>query len=358
MACLNLRDRDAIVTDEGLIFRVLGYSHPPDYYFCDLEYAPERIFNSGNPKALRNSSGQNWYKFYEDEAWRFLKHEFSQYVIFNDVLQNQIVGVKTRDIAEVRKPEQKLRALAARISQDDLLKATQDLIHILQEHVKLDHATLGVFGSMLHDFYHPKYSDIDLIVYGRENNHRVSTILEELYESSSSRFSNEFGASVSACPKPWHFQNMTYKEYLWHQRRKMMYAIFDDVRSGRKIKTEFEPVKDWNEIINDYDQNVRIKKIGWAKILAKVTSDIEAPFIPSIYDIEANKIIEGPKEAMEVTRIVSYIEEFRKQVKVDETVCVEGTLEEVTSGQRSFHQIALTFCPRYYEQTLKTVEKN
>ena len=28
MATLDLRDRDAIQTEEGLIFRVFGYSHP------------------------------------------------------------------------------------------------------------------------------------------------------------------------------------------------------------------------------------------------------------------------------------------------------------------------------------------
>ena len=30
MATLALRDRDAIQTEEGLIFRVFGYSHPKD----------------------------------------------------------------------------------------------------------------------------------------------------------------------------------------------------------------------------------------------------------------------------------------------------------------------------------------
>jgi hypothetical protein len=47
------------------------------------------------------------------------------------------------------------------------------------------------------------------------------------------------------------------------------------------------------------------------------------------------------------------MEEFRLQAQTDETVIVEGSFEEVVSDQGSFHQIVLTYCPRYYEQVLK-----
>jgi hypothetical protein len=38
---------------------------------------------------------------------------------------------------------------------------------------------------------------------------------------------------------------------------------------------------------------------------------------------------------------------------VDEKIIVEGALEEVVSPEGSFNQVALTYCPRYYEQVLK-----
>ena len=47
------------------------------------------------------------------------------------------------------------------------------------------------------------------------------------------------------------------------------------------------------------------------------------------------------------------MEEFRQQAQKDETVIVEGNLEEVTSQSGSFWQVTLTYCPRYYEQVLK-----
>jgi predicted nucleotidyltransferase len=86
---------------------------------------------------------------------------------------------------------------------------------------------------------------------------------------------------------------------------------------------------------------------------AQITADDEAPFIPSIYGIEPLEILSGPKEALEAKRVFSYMEEFRQQAQKDETVIVEGNLEEVTSPKTHFMQVTLTYCPRYYEQVLK-----
>jgi hypothetical protein len=52
-------------------------------------------------------------------------------------------------------------------------------------------------------------------------------------------------------------------------------------------------------------------------------------------------------------RVFSYMEEFRQQAQENETVIVAGNLEEVVSPKGSFHQVTLTYCPRYYEQVLK-----
>ena len=64
--------------------------------------------------------------------------------------------------------------------------------------------------------------------------------------------------------------------------------------------------------------------------------DDEAPFIPSIYGIEPLEVFAGPKEALEAKRVFSYMEEFRQQVQKDETVIVEGNLEEVEFGVGKF----------------------
>jgi predicted nucleotidyltransferase len=353
LAALRLRDRDSIVTREGLIFRVFGYSHPSNAYVCDVEYAPERLFASDNQKAFRNKGKYVFYKFYEDEGWKFVKNNFSGYMIFHEMLNKNVVGVKHHDIVKVRRPDAKLKNLVRRKAQDELLSALQSVLEFTTKHCGLSTANFGVFGSVLHGFYHPKFSDIDLIIYGRDNAVKLNKTLEEFYLDEYSPFRNEFDNEGTIEEKQWRFQNYSSKEFVWHQQRKMIYALFNDAKSKRLIKTEFEPVKDWKEIVNEYHHETRIRQKGWIKLLAHVTEDRDAPFIPSIYGIQPIEVLNGTKCAEEATRIVSYIEEFRLQAQKDERVYVEGNLEEVITPKGNFHQIALTYCPRYYEQVLK-----
>ncbi|MEM3726585.1 MAG: nucleotidyltransferase domain-containing protein [Candidatus Bathyarchaeia archaeon] len=354
MACLRLRDRDAIVTKEGLIFRVFGYTHPPEGYVCDAEYAPAEIFQSTNPKAFRTDGEHVFYKFYEDEGWKFIEKNYPQHMIFHKPLSRKVVGVKCSNIAEVRKPEEKLKRLFEKEQKDELLASTRKVLEIVNECVGLSLENFGVFGSLLHGFYHPKYSDIDLIVYGRQNITKIRETLQELYQNSSSPLKNEFESDEPIRGKTWRFKNISPKEYVWHQQRKTIYAVFHDKLSKRTIKVEFEPVKEWNEIQNEYKSIKKVTWKGWVKALARVKSDLECPFMPSVYQIEVLEFLESPKVG-NIERVVSYLEEFRMQAWKDEKVYVEGNLEEVETSHGSFHQITLTYGPRYYEQVIKSL---
>lgn len=350
---LNLRDRDGIVTKEGLIFRVFGYSHPPDAYVCDAEYASEKIFTSKDPRAPRTGGEGVFYKFYDDEGFKFVFNKYPQYTMLHEMLDQRIVGVREEDIVKVRKPDVLLRALTGSPAKDELVDATQRVLEIVVNRAGLSKSDFGVFGSMLHGFHHPKLSDIDLIVYGINVNRRVRATLETLYADKQSGFRNEFETEKAMEGKRWRFKNFTVQEFVWHQRRKQIYGLFNDVNSGRAIKAEFEPVKAWGEIKSEYDSRTRILRKDWVKLKARITEDIEAPFIPSVYGVQPLEVLTGSRLGLEAVRVVSYMEEFRLQAQKDETVIVEGNLEEVVSPTGRFYQVALTYCPRYYEQTLK-----
>jgi predicted nucleotidyltransferase len=360
MAALNykLRDRDGIVTKEGLIFRVFGYSHPRGAYICDAEYGSADIFQSKDPRALRNggTSGKVFYKFYDDEGWKFVFKNYPQYTLQHKMLGVQVVGAKKTDIAEVHQPQKTLKALTAKPPTDTLVAAAMDVLNIAKKQSGLQTENFGVFGSMLHGFHHPDYSDIDLVVYGAPQIARMREVLCELYSDGLSGFRNEFHSSAAMDGKKWRFKNFTMKEFIWHQRRKFIYGLYDDRDSGRTIKAEFEPVKDWSEIQNEYSADTKIERKSWVTIKARVTADADVPFIPSVYGIQPLEVLEGPKKALEATRVVSFMEEFRLQAKKDEVIIVEGGLEEVTSPSGKFHQIALSYCPRYYEQVIKVAD--
>jgi predicted nucleotidyltransferase len=353
LATLRLRDRDAIITKEGLIFRVFGYTHPSSAYVCDTEYAPAEIFKSKNPKAFRIAGKHVFYKFYEDEGWKFVKNNFPQHMIYLPTLRKKVVGFEHSNIIEVRKPNEKLGKLIAKRPKDELSTALQSILKIVAESSGLSIKNFGVFGSLLHGFYHPRFSDIDLIVYNRKNLAKLRETLRELYQERNLLFRNEFEHDDVIKGKNWSFENYSLKEFVWHQQRKLIYVLFNDEKSGRIIKTEFEPVKDWKEIRDTHFSEVKIVQKGWVKMFASVTEDYDAPFIPSVYGIEPSKILDGKAGAEEAMRLVSYLEEFRMQAIKGEKVYIEGNLEEVVTPKDSFYQITLTYCPRYYEQVLK-----
>ena len=350
---MRLRDRDSIVTNEGLIFRVFGYSHPEYSFVCDAEYASSEIFNSTDPRAPRGQGQNSFFKFYEDQGFRFVQEKYPRYMIFHEMLGRKVVGVNLNDIFMVRKPEKALLELLETTPRDDLHRAVEKVLENVVPCSKLNLTDFGVFGSLLHKFYHPQFSDIDLVIYGGRNLARLLESLREFYESDASSLRNEFANELSVAGKNWLFTNLSLEEYLWHQRRKLIYSIFEDPASGRTIKTEFEPVKSWKEIRNDYDPKTRITSKGWTSIRAKIVDDTESPFVPSIYEIEPLEVSEGPKQAIEADRVVSYLEEFRLQAKCDETVEIKGNLEELAGPHDHHFQITLTYCPRYYEQVLK-----
>ena len=357
MAHLKLRDRDAIVTREGLIFRVLGYTHPPGGYICDAEYAPPQVFESSNPKAPRGYGRTVFYKFYGDEGWRLIREKFPHHMLLHKPLGKKVLGVKCGNIAEVRRPEEILHRIAGSKPRDKLLEALQRILKIIVEDYGLPLRGFGVFGSILHGFHHPNFSDIDMTVYGEKNLRKLRGVLRELYSDKSSNLSNEFENEnfiLHVMRKTWRFKNLSPKEFIWHQRRKLIYGVFQDETLRRTIKVEFEPIKSWSEIRNEYPSLRRIVRKGWIKAILRVKGDSEGAYMPSVYYVEPLKIVDGPR-ADDIVRVVSYLEEFRMQCWRDEVVYVEGNLELVETRSENFHQITLTYGPRYYEQTLKTV---
>jgi predicted nucleotidyltransferase len=354
MANLNLRDRDAIQSAEGIIFRVFGYSHPQKSYICDAEYASSKIFQSTDPRAPRTGRSELFYKFYNDEGMKLIAKKYPRYLINHEMLGKKIVGMPKNAILEARKPPERLQELLKTGPTDSLLCAMERVLGITTKNSGVPSLSFGVFGSMLHGFHHPKFSDIDFTIYGKAENKKICQTMAELYSDSSSGFRNEFGSEDVMKGKDWRFKNFDVKDFVWHQRRKMIYGVYDDTSaSGRVIKAEFEPVKAWSEIKSEYDPKTKITQKGWVKLKALVTADDEAPFIPSIYGIEPFEVLSGPKDALEAVRVFSYMEEFRQQTQKDEIVIIEGNLEEVESPSESFWQITLTYCPRYYEQVLK-----
>jgi len=354
---VKVRDRDAPVSREGIIFRVYGYDHPPNSCVCDVEYAPETIYKTNDPRAIRTGYNIKYYKFYFDGGLKFVKEYFPHYQVFYAPLGRNLVGLSEEQIFELRRPDEKLAVLFDSDRDDPLLRTMRRILNEIFEISRLRISDFGVFGSILHDFYNPQYSDIDLIIYGRTEVQELVETLSSFYKNKSSRLRNELETwDPSMPPFHWNFKNYSKAEYGWYQKRKKIYAVYNSPYLGRIVKVEFEPVRKWNEIINEYAGLEEIRVVGWIKAVVRIVDDVDSYFMPSIYPIE---VLETSSEFMDknIMRIVSYVEEFRMQLKKDEIGVVEGRLEKVIRRENEFYQITLTYGENYFNQVLKLCDK-
>jgi len=351
---LKVRDRDGLVTREGIIFRVLGYDHPPNACFCDVEYAPATVFVSEDPRAVRSGGEELYYKFYGDEGLRFVADKYPQYMVLHEAMNTYLVGLHEEQVAEVRRPDEKLAKIVEEGAVDPLLKVLLNVLETVTSITSLTSKDFGVFGSILHSFHSVDYSDLDFVVYGRAQLRELLEGLKELYDDPSTGFRNEYASSASPDSRYRHFHDYSLDEYLWHQRRKLIYAVYE--RAWRPIKIEFEPVKRWDEISNEYPHVRSIRKLGMVEATVEVIDDSESAFMPSKYSVEVLEASRGV--ALEVERVVSYIEEFRMQLRRGEKGFVRGWLERVEKKDGSyFYQITLTYTKaRYSDQVLKAAK--
>ena len=349
---MRFRDRDAPVTPEGLIFRTYGYDHPSDACFCDLEYAPETMYQTDNPRAIRGREPTLYYKFYFDGGLRFVREHYPQYQLFHKSLNRFLVGVKESQLTSVVRPDKQLQVLM-RGEGDPLTETLKEVLNLILDASTLRLGDFGVFGSLAHSFHNPLHSDLDLVIYGKRELKELRATLARLYDEGLLR--NEFeGWTVDMPPAHWNFTYYPKEEYGRHQRRKLIYATYSSPELGRIVKIEFEPVRRWNEVENEYQETTRIKKLGKVEAVVRVLSDEGAGFMPSIYPVELREINRGV-DPQDLRRVVSYVEEFRLQVEAEETALVRGSLErvEVTDGQ--FYQIVLSYGADYFDQVLKVL---
>ncbi len=154
---------------------------------------------------------------------------------------------------------------------------------------------------------------MDLVLYGKEELRELRATLTELFKGDSLR--NEFDDWTPLdLPAHWNFKHLSKEDYGWHQRRKRIYAVHDAELLGREVKIEFEPVRRWDDITNEYPETLSIRELGRVEAVGEVVSDDEGGFIPSIYPVR---------------------------------------LEEVETRNGSFHQITLSYDRDYFDQVLK-----
>ena len=321
------REGDFLETCDDLIFDVKGLVHPPTSVIAFVRYFPYE-------KGKRRRKGTSYGKVYSfSERYKLLKERFPRYLVYNPVLDETLCEVPVENITRHYEPTEKLQQLRSSRDLDALEGKALKLATSLKEKAGVPWKALGVSGSILVGL-HGANSDIDPAVYGSESCWKVHSALRSLLHDEHSPFRSYNTEDLTTL---FDFRSkdtaMSFQDFVRSESRK--------VWQGKFVETDYfvRFVKGWSEVDENYG-DVQYKKVGYARIKAKIADDSEAIFTPCTYEIENVATIEGSTR-QQIVKIVSFRGRFCEQARTGETVIAQGKVERVIDINRGCDYLRL-----------------
>jgi len=288
--------KDFIQTAEGLIFAVVCYQPQDGKVGCFLRYVLDE---------------HGWKKVDTEQANTLLAAHYPQYLYQSSQFDTAFHAVAPSDIVQHHQPEQKLQQVLAQPPSDDIAQKLLTLVATML-HYGANGASLGLTGSMLID-QHKSTSDIDLVVYGRDNFHQTRRAVElaivdkALSQLDDTLMQDNFDRRSA---------ELSYSEFAWHEYRKFNKASIE----GTKFDIGMVCLWDEHEVDTHHYQ-----KQGTRTFKTRVTDDHRAFDFPAYYIVDDEMTPE----------IVSFTHTYVGQVRTNELIEVSGTVEyNIATGQR------------------------
>lgn len=314
------KDRDFVETREGLFFCLVGYLHPPDRYTAYLKYTPA--------EAGRWARGSKYYRreleYYHvrnvAKTLDFLELHYPQYVGFDPVQRLSFSFVPRDAVATYYRPEERLQEILNGPA-DPLEKDVEALVSLLVPAGGFHPSDLGITGSILLKIHDPSFSDIDIIVYGRDATAKVRGALTSLKGGPVQPVSPERLAR-------WRTDtaerfSLTSDDVAHLERRRWNYIQFRD----RYIS--IHPTRRDDEILECYGRH-QYTPIGIATIEATVADASDSIFLPASYALADVAIHEG--RHWDIAELVSFEGLYCEAAGPGDRIAARGVVEQVDHG--------------------------
>ena len=268
-----------------------------------------------------------------ESFYQFLWNFHPEYLREDPVFGEEMPEVPLERASTYYSPRRFLEALRARSRVgclDRVEEACLQLVELLSEASGVPERAFGVSGSTMLGM-HREDSDLDLLVYGREEGLKVYEALGELM------------AEGRASLKPYS-GGMLRK--LWLSRledTQLSFEAFSKLEAGRRLEGIFHGREYFIRLLNPPSEaygEVRFKPKGWIQVEATIADSSQSIFTPCIYRLEDVKPLRGEAPG-EIVEAYSLRGRFCEAAKEGEKVLISGKLEEVFAGRRSYLRIVL-----------------
>ncbi|MHA1785745.1 MAG: hypothetical protein ACTSVY_05705 [Candidatus Helarchaeota archaeon] len=325
---LYLREGDFIETRDDLIFDVKGYDHPKNRIVAFLRYYPDKRGN-------RFKNFRRYSKVYSlRRRFNILKTKFPQY-LYNDRTMNQIIqAIPIEYVKKIYYPHNYLESIIKKKKINSYEKKVLEFVQYIAEQAKIFEYDMGISGSPMVGLSTYE-SDIDLIVYGKNNAIKVYETLDSLFDSSEIPIKRYTKKQLQDLYK---FKSkdttITWENFYEFEKKRKTQGKFKDLDFFIRFVKAWDDIEGDNRFKYGYYSYLTI---GKATIEAKILNDDEFYFTPCFYEINDIKIkditifdeIKAKKiEKIKINNIVSYRGRFTEARK-DEIVHARGNLELV-----------------------------
>ncbi len=314
------KDRDFIETGEGFLFCLVGYLHPPDRYTAYLKYTPAEAGRWARGMAHFRREVEYYHVRNIAKTLDFLRIHHPRYISFDPVRNLSFSFVPREAVTFYYRPEKRLQAILAAPA-DPLEKDVEALVSLLAGADGPGPEAFGITGSILLRIHDPSFSDIDLLVYGRDATAKARATLPVL----------RGGAIQPVAPD---------RLSRWRAETAGQFGLLpDDVASletrrwnyfqFRNRYVSIHPTRRDEEIQEPYGQH-RYRAVGLATIEATVADAADSIFLPACYALADVTIREGAQQ--QIMELVSYEGLFCQAADPGDRIVASGVIEQVDDG--------------------------
>lgn len=318
----QFKNRDFLETPEGFLFCVVGEIHPKDVVAAYPKYIP-----GSGPWRFQNRRYKRVMKVYSMVSLREALNLVRTYPVYRRKFEAWDVTmscVPTYRIVRHFKPEERLRQIEKLGARDQLEQKLLELVDLISEGAGISKRFIGVTGSILLRIHNPKFSDIDLTVYGAEEATKIRETILTLKTNSilSSLPSDHIDKSVK--------EKLRYYPLGYNELKKFYNRIW---QRGLFKGTAFSIHPERKAVTERYGDKL-YKNTGLARVKAEIIDDSEGLFLPATYRIKIIDWIEGHirKDVEELTSFDGFLS---STLKVGDRIEVKAKLEEVYDKRRS-----------------------
>ncbi|MFX1331237.1 MAG: hypothetical protein ACFE9W_06760 [Promethearchaeota archaeon] len=327
----RVRDRDVFHDRVGRVYVTLGYIQPEDRILSFFKYIP-------HPQGKWRTADQRYKRIFWGggaSAAEGMTKAPDDYIVYDSHFGSELLEVPRTAVEKYFSPETRVKEILESRSRDPLEESVALMTETLHDTLGIPFERLGVTGSVVWKAHNPRFSDINMNIYGFDMAWHLQKGYDEVAERNSHmrlRQMHEWKRTMARVVERIPALPLESMKELFTRRKGLLCH-------GRSIGVMPILLPDEAPITHGCESYATITPEP-VRVNMEISDETYGLFLPAIYLGESPplELIDGEC----VTRILVYEGSFRGLIRTGDRVEVSGIIQRVTpidSGTEPSYQL-------------------